>query len=243
MRFAARLFCFALLCTGLAFPQDQQPAPPATSTAPAAGQQQPKMGKRGGMRQRMREHQKAAQQLHAKQIPEMAKVEKAIAGRWKTTIKYEAAPEMGMPNGATAEGMAMIHPGPAGNSMMEMFHSKSPMGPFQGVMVLWYSAADKKYHRVWCDSDAPSCDASGTGDWDGDNLVFTSSGEMQGQKYTSREVMSELKPDSFTFELDMGSGDQAPKKFMTINYTRMPEMAKPGAATNPPAATPETPKK
>lgn len=237
MRFAVKLFCLALLLSSIAFTQDQPATPPT-------GQQPPATGKRGGMRQRMREHQKSAQQLHAKQIPEMAKVEKAFAGRWKTSVKYEPAPEMGMPTGGTAEGMAMIHAGPAGNSLMEMFHSKSSQGPFQGVMVLWYSAADKKYHRLWCDSDAPSCDAGGVGDWDGDNLVFTASGDMKGTKYTTKEIMSDIKPDSFTFELDMGIGDEAPKKSMTITYTRVQAAQKPAApAANPPETTPEPPKK
>lgn len=215
MRFMAKVLLMVVAGATMLFAQAQQPAPAAgtQSKAPA--------GKSKGMRHPMREHHMEMQeQMKSKQVPEMAKVEKALAGEWKTSVKYEPSPEMGMPDGATAQGMAMIHAGPGGNSLMEMFHSRSQMGPFAGAMVLWYDGNAKQYRRVWCDSDAPSCDNNGTGNWDGDNLVFTSSGDMGGQKYQTKETIGDIKPNSFTFTLEMGMGDQAPKRAMTITYTR-----------------------
>jgi hypothetical protein len=239
MRSFARIFVLGLLCGGVLFAQEQQPAPAAP----------PVMAPTKPMRRQMRQHmQQMYQQLHAKQIPEMAKMEKTFAGRWRVAVKYEPSPEMGMPTGGSAQGMAMIHSGPAGNSLMEMVRTRSAQGPFQGVMVLWRDPkADSKdpldlgtvkkpsgmYRRVWCDSDAPTCDASGTGNWEGDNLVFTSAGEYGGQKYQTKETFIDIKPDSFTFQLDMAIGDQPLKRVMTITYTKVGEAGPMGAPPAP----------
>lgn len=214
MRSIARMFVLGLLCGGVLFAQEQQPAPPAP----------PVMAPTKPMRRQMREHREqmrqAHQQLRAKQIPEMAKMEKTFAGRWRVSVKYEPSPEMGLPTGGSAQGMAMIHTGPAGNSLMEMVRTRSAQGPFQGVMVLWYDGNAKTYRRVWCDSDAPTCDASGSGNWEGENLVFTSAGEYGGKKYQTKETFVDIKPDSFTFQLDMAMGDEPLKRVMTMTYTK-----------------------
>ena len=226
MRSFARIFVLGLLCAGVLFAQEQQPAPAAP----------PVMAPTKPMRRQMQQHRQqmhqAMQQLKAKQIPEMARLEKAFAGRWRVTVKYEPSPEMGMPNGGTAQGMVMIHTGPAGNSLMEMMHTRSALGPFQGVMVMWWDPSAKNYRRIWCDSDAPTCDAAGSGNWEGDSLVTTSSGEFGGKKYRSKETCTDIKPDSFTFYLDMATGDEPLKRVMTITYTKVGEAGPMGA---PPA--------
>ena len=52
------------------------------------------------------------------------------------------------------------------------------------------------------------CDGSGTTKWEGDKLVGTMEGEMNGQKMMTRFTYSDFKPDSFVMTMEMGPGCQ-----------------------------------
>jgi hypothetical protein len=64
------------------------------------------------------------------------------------------------------------------------------------------------------------CDASGTTKWEGDNLVGTMEGEMNGQKVLTRFVYSDWKPNSFVMKMESGPDANSMKEMMTITYTR-----------------------
>ena len=162
----------------------------------------------------------------AKQAPEMAKLEKLLAGRWTLEMRFEAMPEMGPEaQGGSGKGHEVVKMGPAGNSLISDLHSRSHMGPFSGHGVMWWDAKAGAYRSVWCDSETPACEASGTGTWEGDDLVFTVETAFPGSdqkmmKIKMREIYRDFKPGSFTFAIDSSIEGGPMKNMMTVHYTR-----------------------
>jgi hypothetical protein len=166
----------------------------------------------------------------AKQLVEMKKVTDSFAGLWKTTTTVE--PGAFLPKGGSASGHADIRSGPAGNSLIERTRSRGALGNFAGMGTIWWDAKAAAYRGLWCDSLSPTgCDMTGTGQWDGNNLVFTGDSEMEGKKMQMRETYSDITIDSFTFTMDMGIDGAPLQKAMTIKYER----AVPRAAAASPA--------
>ena len=154
--------------------------------------------------------------------PEMNKLTKAMAGMWTTA--ETAPPSQMMPNGGTGTGEAMIHRGPGGNSLMQNYRSQSAMGKFAGHGITWYDPQAKAFKNIWCDSMTPAgCEVfNGTGQWEGDKLVFTGTQNMMGKTEQVKETMSDITPDSFTFTIESGPDANSMKNFMTIKYKRKP---------------------
>jgi hypothetical protein len=161
----------------------------------------------------------------AKQSAEMAKAEKMFAGNWVLDEKFEAMPEMGMPQAATGKGMETTKRGPGGNSLISDMKSTSSQGPFTGHGVMWYDPMAGGYQATWCDSDSPmGCMLNGTGKWQGNDLVFEFDApmppEMGGGKMHMRESYTDIKSDSFTFSIATGPNASQMKPMMTIKYKR-----------------------
>ena len=77
------------------------------------------------------------------------------------------------------------------------------------------------YRGLWCDTMTPGgCDASGTTKWQGDNLVGTMEGDMNGQKMVTRFIYSDWKPNSFMMTMETGPDVNSMKEAMTITYAR-----------------------
>jgi hypothetical protein len=158
--------------------------------------------------------------------PEMVKLIKAMAGNWTTTAVMEKGPMM--PNGGTDHGTSKMWAGPAGMSLLQTYHSTGSMGNFSGVGTDWWDAQAQVYKGVWCDSMAP-CNTTGTSKWDGDKLVGTMEGDMNGQKMITRITYSDFKPNSFVMTMDTGPDANSLQKMMTITYTRAAAKAAEGA--------------
>lgn len=152
-----------------------------------------------------------------KPAPEMEKITKSFAGTWRAEEKHEASDMM--PAG-TSTGIDMVKVGPGGLSLVSDYRAKGDMGAFVGHGIIWWDGKDKVYKALWCDSMSPAgCENGGTGQWQGDNLVFNAEGEMMGKRYQMRNVYADIKPDSYTFSIDMSEG-RPMKRVMTIHYTR-----------------------
>ena len=83
------------------------------------------------------------------------------------------------------------------------------------------AAAMSAYRTVWCDNMTPNgCDPSGTTKWDGDKLVGTMEGDMNGQKMVTRFTYSDFKPGSFVMTMEMGPDASKLQKAMTITYSK-----------------------
>ena len=158
-----------------------------------------------------------------KPAPEMTKMIKMMGGNWTVAEKHDASPMM--PAG-TSKGTAVLTPGPAGMSLTEKYHSTGAMGSFNGLGTFWWDAKAQVYRGVWCDSMSPNgCDANGTTKWEGDKLVGTMEGEMNGQKMLTRLTYSDFKSDSFVMTMESGPDASKLQKVMTITYTKAGGMA------------------
>jgi hypothetical protein len=152
--------------------------------------------------------------------PQMTKMIKMMGGNWSVTEKSEPSPMF--PKGGAGKGTATLTPGPGGMSLIEKYHSTGMMGGnFNGFGTFWWDSKANAYRGVWCDTMTPGgCDSSGTTKWEGDNLVGSMEGEMNGQKMLTKFIYSDWKPNSFTMKMMAGADANSLKDMMTITYTR-----------------------
>jgi hypothetical protein len=158
--------------------------------------------------------------------PEMTKMIKMMSGTWTVSEKSDPGPMF--PKGGTGKGTAKMWAGPGGMSLMENYHSSGLMGTgFSGAGTFWWDAKAGVYHGIWCDSMTPGgCDGSGTTKWDGDNLVGTMEGDMNGQKMVTTFTYSDWTPNSFVMTMASGPDANSLKPMMTITYTKTAMPAK-----------------
>ena len=172
--------------------------------------------------------------------PEIQRLEKWLAGRWKVEEKFE--PSDFVPKGGEGKGRETIHSGPGKLSLIANYRSQGPMGAFEGHGIITWSPQEKAYKSYWVDNLDPAGEVS-TGKWVGNDLVFTYVADMMGKKMTTKEVYTDITPDSFTFYFDMGMAGQALKRAMTFKYTRAEAPVREGRGSRDPETTPEsTPK-
>ena len=175
-----------------------------------------------------KQEQKPATTLAApKPAPEMEKLAKMMAGTWSGQEKHEPSPFL--PAGATGKGLFKVSLGPGGHSLVEQYNSRGALGKFTGHGMTYWDPKAKVFRGVWCDNFTPTCDAS-VGQWEGDNLVFLSEGEFQGQKTKLKMFYSGFTADSFDFGIDMSMGEGPMARIMTIKYTRAKAPAAAAAA-------------
>jgi len=154
-----------------------------------------------------------------KPAPEITKLIKTLSGNWNVTEKHEVNPMM--PNGGEGKGTARIWAGPGGMSLVENYSSTGAMGTFKGMGTWWWDPKAQVYRGLWCDNMTPNgCDTSGSTKWEGDNLVGTMQGDMNGQTMTMRFIYSDFKPDSFVMTMEMGPDESKLQKTMTVTYTK-----------------------
>jgi hypothetical protein len=154
-----------------------------------------------------------------KPAPEMTKMIKMMAGTWTVTEKHESNPMM--PKGGTNKGTAVLTPGPGDMSLVEKYHSTGAIGSFNGLGTFWWDTKAQAYPGVWCDNMSPTgCNNTGSTKWEGDKLVGTMEGEMNGQKIMTRFIYSDFKPNSFVMTMEMGPDASKMQKAMTITYTK-----------------------
>jgi hypothetical protein len=204
----------AAMCVSISLAQN----PPATKK-PAKQSRQTTEKKAGGM----------GMPMMSKPSPEIQKLIKDFAGTWSTSEKIEASEFI--PQGGTGAGTDISKAGPGGNSLLGDYRSRGSMGSFSGHGIIFWDAKRQLYNSIWCDSMSPSgCEAGISGKWEGEELVFNSESEMMGKKVQSKQVYTDIKPDSFTFYIDSSVDGGPIKRFMTIKYTR-----KAGSSAVPPA--------
>jgi hypothetical protein len=74
-------------------------------------------------------------------LPEMQRLSKLYAGTWTYTETYPKSAFS--PNGGVSTGVYTSELGPGGNSIINHFHSKGPVGEFEGVMVMTWDPKEK----------------------------------------------------------------------------------------------------
>jgi hypothetical protein len=132
----------------------------------------------GVSRARQNSEAKSSQTQDAKAKPGATEMKRLgfYVGNWTYTETY---PKSAMtPQGATNTGIYTSKWGPGGKSLLNTFHSKGPVGDFEGMLVLTWDMAEQKY-KMYVFGDAFPGAIVETGAFEEDKLVFR--GEFPGQ--------------------------------------------------------------
>ena len=153
--------------------------------------------------------------------PEMKDL-RDLVGTWTTDETYEVSPFM--PTGGTGSGTTTTRLGPGGFSILIDTRSKNAMGSFSGHGVIAWDADAKAYKFSWVDSMTPAL-VMETGHKEGGSIVFTGAMMMQGKKYQTKDVISDVTPGSYTLTSYSNDGT-GEKKSMTMKFTKQEAPAK-----------------
>jgi hypothetical protein len=124
-------------------------------------------------------------------LPEMQKLSKLYVGTWTYTETYPKSPMA--PNGGVNTGVYTSELGPGGNSIFNHFHSKGPVGEFDGTIVMTWDPKEKLYKAYVFGDSFPSA-VTETGQWEADALVYRYEFSMGTMKFALRNVTKFL-PD------------------------------------------------
>jgi hypothetical protein len=111
-----------------------------------------------------------------------------------------------------------------GNFLQESFKGTFAGQSFQGLGLMGYDAAKKKYVTAWCDSMSPTMSYF-HGSYDAATKTFTSVGEdldpKTGKKMKARDVLKIVSENEQYFEMfRQPEGEAGESKMMEITYTR-----------------------
>lgn len=147
--------------------------------------------------------------------PELDKMDWMV-GTWKADMHWEAS-DMG-PAGNTV-GTETVTEGPGGQSFISNFEGQMKEHPFEGHGVITYDPTKKQYISTWTDSYMPGIMVM-KGTMKGDKLVYEGEGTgPDGKPMKHRATVSNMKPDSYTYTMEMQDKGQWKKGF-TIDYTK-----------------------
>src|SRR5215475_5674092 len=133
-------------------------------------------------------------------LQEMQKLSKLYVGHWEYTETYPKSPMA--PNGGVNTGVYNSELGPGGNSIFNHFHSKGPVGEFDGTIVMTWDPKEKSYKGYVFGDSFPSVVVQ-TGQWEDDALVFRFELSIGSAKIALRNVTKflpggKLSSDEFT---------------------------------------------
>jgi len=140
----------------------------------------------------------AAAQPPSKPDSQVGRLLRALEGTW--SITDQLMPDAASPKGKTGAGTIIWRPGPGGFSAVEEFRSQQGDVEVTGLGELWWEDAIHGYHTIWCDSTNPGgcIDFKNAAHWEGSTLVLQEDYEVNGKKFTFREVFGDITQDSFT---------------------------------------------
>jgi hypothetical protein len=164
---------------------------------------------------------RAAQIPEQKPGPQIERLRQALEGTW--SIKERLAPDAASPSGATGEGRIVWRPGPGGFSVVEDYSSRQGRRKITGLGVFWWDEAEDGYRTIWCDSTNPGGCISfkNVARWDGSRLVLVEDYEINGKRFTFKEVFSDITSSGFTQTLYGGEVGSELKVDQTIQATKM----------------------
>jgi hypothetical protein len=128
-------------------------------------------------------------------VPEMQRLSKLYVGRWEYTETYPKSAFS--PNGGVNTGVYTSELGPGGNSIINHFHSKGPVGEFEGVIVMTWDAKEKAYKGYVFGDSFPGAVVQ-TGQWEGDTLVYRTEFSAGGMKFALRNATKFLADNKLT---------------------------------------------
>jgi len=128
-------------------------------------------------------------------LQEMQRLSKLYVGTWNYT---EAYPKSAItPNGGANTGVYTSELGPGGNSIINRFHSKGPVGDFEGVVVMTWDPKEKMY-KAYVFGDSFPAALVETGQWENDVLVYRTEFSAGGMKIALRSMTRFLEGGKLT---------------------------------------------
>jgi len=143
-------------------------------------------------------------------LPEMLRLSSAYIGRWTYTETYPKSAFS--PEGGVNTGVYTSELGPGGNSIINHFHSKGPVGEFEGVMVMTWDPKENAY-KAYVFGDSFPAALVETGQWEGDSLVYRSEFSAGAIKFALRNVTKFLEGGKLTSE-EFSSANGAPEALL-----------------------------
>jgi hypothetical protein len=143
-------------------------------------------------------------------LPEMQKLSKLYVGSWTYTESYPKSAML--PNGGQNVGMYTSDLGPGGNSIVNHFHSKGAIGEFDGTIVMTWDPGEKAYKEYVFGDSFPGA-MVGTGQWEGDTLVYRMELTLGGRKIALRNTTKFLDGGKLESE-QYSSSNGAPEKLL-----------------------------
>ena len=128
-------------------------------------------------------------------LPEMQRLSKLYVGTWNYTEVYPKSPIS--PNGGVNTGVYTSELGPGGNSIFNRFHSKGPVGEFEGVVVMTWDPKEKAYKAYVFGDSFPTALVE-TGQWENDVLVYRTEFAAGGMKVALRSATKFLEGGKLT---------------------------------------------
>ncbi|MGA7474431.1 MAG: hypothetical protein WBV26_11415 [Candidatus Sulfotelmatobacter sp.] len=157
--------------------------------------------------------------------PQIERLLRALGGTW--SIKEKLAPDAASPRGATGEGKIVWRRGPGGFSVIEDYQSKQGSREITGLGVFWWDEAVQGYRTIWCDSTNPGgcINFKHVARWAGEQLILVEDYEINGKKFTFKEVFGNITLGAFTQTLYGGESSKELKVDQTIQATKLPGSA------------------
>lgn len=128
---------------------------------------------------------------------EMNRLQKLYLGVWDYTENYPKTPFY--PQGGTDTGVYSSELGPGGNSILNRFHSRGPVGDFDGLLVMTWEPRESAYESYVFGNEFPGCVIQ-TGRFEGDALVLRSEFTAEGMKLRLRNVTRLAAPGKIVSE-------------------------------------------
>jgi hypothetical protein len=116
---------------------------------------------------------------------------KFYLGEWNYTEDYS--------KGGRNSGVYTSKLGPGGNSLVNSFHSKGPVGDFEGLLVITWDLQENTYKQYLFVNDLPGCVVE-TGKFEGDVLVFRGELLVQGIRVGIRSATRSVSPERIESE-------------------------------------------
>ena len=156
----------------------------------------------------------------------LQELSKALAGKWKLDVRFEADSASGM-NAVEGTGEESWSAGPGGITLIEQEHIPSPQGDLFLMGLIWWDSSRNQLGGMECNSHLPvTCDLKGglndiALSWDGRKFQIDEQEIHSGRHTVWHEYWTDITRDSFTQTGDVTHPDGTTTRFLTIHGARV----------------------
>ncbi len=151
-----------------------------------------------------------------KPAPEMQRLNFYL-GEWDYTETYPKSAFY--PGGGKNTGLYTSKLGPGGNSLINGFHSKGPVGDFEGLLLITWDPKENAYKSYVFGNSFPGAIIE-TGQFEGDALVFRSEMSAGGSTVKLKNVTRLVSPGKLVSEEYFAVKDAPETLFVTVDATK-----------------------